>query len=220
MIEGNLPHPENPQPTPIPGGLLSFVEAYELAVRTGLRAARKVLDRDDAEDVAMDTGRKVWEEWKAHPEAFVSPDAVRRWAAVVARRAALNLLAKGLSRFQRVDIGEMHAVDVTPVGGVQLRDAQDLARSLEAESLAHTFAIALDGLTPQQYQIHCLKRDDDLSVDDIAAKLGIKPQTVKNQLTTGNAALKRALDVWVRESGDEPVAGATIGATAVSGGMN
>ena len=197
---------ENPDPTPIPGGSLSFVEAYELAVQVGRRAAQRVLGRDDADDVALDTGRKVWEEWKAHPEAFVDAKSVTAWASVVAYRAALDVLDKGMSRFQRVDIDEMYAVADTPVSGVQLRDAQDVARAVEVVGLAQVFALALDGLPRRQYQIHCLSRDDDMATKEIAKALGIGDQTVKNQITTSNAALKRALGVWMDESGEHAAA--------------
>ncbi|WP_341838742.1 RNA polymerase sigma-70 factor [Chitinophaga caseinilytica] len=83
-----------------------------------------------------------------------------------------------------------------------LRDFSDTARSDVAEQLqfresGNVIARAVDRLPPQQQQIYRLSRYEGLSIPEIAARLQLSPNTVKNHLVR---ALQSVRD-FVRKAG-------------------
>ncbi|WP_199139114.1 RNA polymerase sigma-70 factor [Pedobacter sp. ASV12] len=73
--------------------------------------------------------------------------------------------------------------------------AQSADQQLEAKELQKTLEDSLAKLSPRIQEIYRLSRHEHLSVKQIAEKLGITEQTVKNQLTTALKYLKEALPV-------------------------
>lgn len=73
--------------------------------------------------------------------------------------------------------------------------AQSADQQLEAKELQKALEDSLSKLSPRIQEIYRLSRHEHLSVKQIAEKLGISEQTVKNQLTTALKYLKEALPV-------------------------
>ena len=66
----------------------------------------------------------------------------------------------------------------------QLSNAESIVDELHYKELEHKFQTLLGQLSPRQKEIYHLSREESLSHKDIAAKLGISENTVKNHMVT------------------------------------
>jgi RNA polymerase sigma-70 factor (ECF subfamily) len=152
------------------------------------RVARAIL-RDDAEaeDVVQE----------AHVSAFAGLDRFRgdssfsTWLTRIALNAALGRLRRrrptvGLDSFER---NETAAARVIAFPTVQLNPEQDMARSQVRDLLQQV----IEEL-PDAFRIVLVLRDiEDLSVEETAGHLGLKPATVKTRLHRARKMMRAGL---------------------------
>ena len=129
--------------------------------------------RDEAEDIAQEAFIRLWDNRK-------KLDAGGSLAGFV-YRAARNL---AISRLRSARVSDRTAL--------ALSNDQDLTVSIELEddALHGPLAEKLRELPPRRREILLLHVVHELSYKDIAAMLGIAPQTVANQCTTALASLR------------------------------
>jgi RNA polymerase sigma-70 factor (sigma-E family) len=123
-------------------------------------------DRYGAEDLVQETLAKVFVKWKRidNPPAYAQTALVRTFLSQRRRRSSHEL--------PYADLPDSPAVDPT--------EASDLRLSLQE---------VLDGLAPLDRAVLVLRYSEDLSVAEVADRLGLSPGAVKNR---SMRALERA----------------------------
>lgn len=144
--------------------------------------------RDKVYDIAYYYTRNVEDAWDLSQEvferAFKSLGGFRKkssfytWLYRIARNACIDYGRKR-SRLQTVPIEEWVAVHETFSGGVDDSPIKDV----ELEELKQQIAKAIAQLPPKQRAVFIMKRQEGLSLDEIAQKLGRSVGTIKAHLS-------------------------------------
>ncbi len=136
-------------------------------------------DRDAAADVVQSTFIRLWQK----RQAWTPSGTVSAYLHRIARNAALNECRARAAREQRDDAQANHlgASPHTPL------------QSLEEKELRAALQVALQRLPSRRKEVYLLARDEELSYHEIAARMGISPQTVANQLSAAVVDLRRHL---------------------------
>lgn len=171
----------NDRPTVVVGLALEFSEVYERNYRRTLGLAYSLTgDRSTAEDITQDAFMQAHRHWArvAHyddPMAFVrravANRSVSRWRRLATERAVLTRLR-----------GRRHDDVAAPV----VRDTE--------------FWAAVRSLPLQQCQVVALRYVEDMSIDEIAAVLNVRPGTVKTQLFRARQRLATQLGCQLIET--------------------
>lgn len=163
--------------TTAPSGFDEFYAA------TAPRVTRHVYalcgDLAEAQDVVADAYARAWQRW-ATVSTYDRPEA---WVRQVAHRLAISRWRRtriGRLAWQRYTAGTGHVPDMSP-------DVVMLVTAMRKLPAAQREVIVLHHLA-------------DMSVDDVAAELGIPVGTVKARLFRGRAALAALLDDRTRTS--------------------
>ena len=145
-------------------------------------AYRLLRDRAEAEDAVQEALARACESWSKLRE----PDALDAWF----HRVLTNLCLRALRR--RRLLGWWR-----PGEGDQPADAVELPAASRMPSLAGLDAgrllAAVDRLPPMQKSVIVLRYGEEMAIGDIAAALGVGPETVKTHLTRGLERLRQRL---------------------------
>jgi RNA polymerase sigma-70 factor (family 1) len=143
--------------------------------------ARYVGSRDVAEDVVEDVFVWIWQErerWEVrgplHPYLFAA-----------ARCRAINHLRHDAVRDRaapRLSLDPTYFADPAPADAVA-----------EAEELRHRVDRTLAALPPRMREAFVLSRDEGLSYDEVAFRMGISVKTVGVHISRALAALRKAI---------------------------
>jgi RNA polymerase sigma-70 factor (ECF subfamily) len=136
-------------------------------------AASKLYSLDDARDVIHDLFVKLWEN---RDEVYITSN-LKSYLFSIVRHRIIDKIRKNITR-------EEYASMVQSLT-VASQDSAD--RQVEAKELQQTIEKSLNQLPPRVKEIYKLSRDEGLTNHEIAEKLNLSEQTVKNQLS---AALK------------------------------
>jgi RNA polymerase sigma-70 factor (ECF subfamily) len=155
----------------------AFLGLARLHLEASYRLARAILGNvAEAEDATHDAFVQAWRRWPT----LRDPLRFEAWF----DRILLNTCRDRLRRRRRwpvVDISdELHQRRLDP--GIEAFDDRELIRG------------ALSRMAPDDRVILALRYYLDLSVDDIARRLGIRPGTVKSRLHYALQRLHRTLD--------------------------
>jgi RNA polymerase sigma-70 factor (family 1) len=129
-----------------------------------------------AEEVVQDVFFKLWFQRKnlAHLHS------VEAWLYTVCKNLILNYLKK-VSHDWELKKALLH----------DRRESEESADiKLREHQLAEILASAIANLSPQQRQIYVLSRENGLSYDAIASKLGISPLTVKTHMSRALSSIR------------------------------
>ena len=125
----------------------------------------------EAEEILQETFLKVW----LNRDKLPGIDNFRAWIFKVASREYLNALRKKLHYDKRLAaFSAMPGTDI-PESPFELTRIREIKASI---------ARAIVQLSPQRRTIYEMSRNQGLKIDEIAEKLSISPQTVKNVLLT------------------------------------
>jgi len=130
----------------------------------------------DAEELVQAVFVQLWE----RRSAFAPRTSVRTYLYGAARHAALNHFRA--ARRPAPPAGTASAA-APPLADVQV----------EVSELEHAAIVAMSQLPPRAREIWMLHREHGLTVPEIAAHLGISPNTVKTQLARSLAAIRHAV---------------------------
>ncbi len=157
------------------GDQQAFAEIYRrYAEKLAGFAASKLYSLDDARDILHDVFVKLWEN---RAEITISSN-LQSYLFAVMRHKIVDKIRKNITR------EEYAAVRQSLVDAFQ----EDLIeKQVEANELKRSIEKSLNQLSPRVKEIYRLSREEGLSNREIAEKLSLSEQTVKNQLS---AALK------------------------------
>jgi RNA polymerase sigma-70 factor (ECF subfamily) len=149
---------------------------------------RYIKQEADTEEIVQEVFVKIWQ----------SRDKINIYSSfesflfTIAHNATVNLLKKRATEQKYVEhIKSLQQVDET----------YELTDEIHYKELKQKFLGLLNELPPRQKEIFQLSREEGLSNKEIAEKLGISVQTVKNHLVTTLSFLKSKLDNGLLISG-------------------
>lgn len=152
--------------------LEAFGKALQLEAPVLLAAARAItLDDAEAEDLVQAT----FELALRHQASLREPAALRSWLLAIQAREAFRLVRR-LRRFVRFGPA-----------------VTEIALSTEPDSDSVAIRDALSSLSPRVRAAVVLHHMAGLPVAEVAAALGVSPNTVKTQLKVGLARLRETL---------------------------
>ncbi len=131
-------------------------------------------DENTAEDISQDIFVKIW----TYREALPDIRSFNTYLYRMTRNAALNHLRGNHSK---IDISKMSVLD-----------DKDIEAEYQTKEKELLIRLTVEHMPPQRQRIFKMSREQGLSNDDIALKLGISKKTVENNITL---ALKDLRDV-------------------------
>jgi RNA polymerase sigma-70 factor (ECF subfamily) len=146
----------------------SFEAAFDGLHSCALGAARRIVDRHTAEDLAAETMARVYARWRTLRDVSYQ----EAWAVRVATNLALNVVRRG-----RPPVPDPRPAPSTEDVVVLRADLVDAVRALPR----------------RQREVVALSYLADLPEADVAAALGISTGSVKTHLHRGLAALRTSI---------------------------
>jgi len=143
-------------------------------------AGSKLYNLDDARDILHDLFTKLWES----REQLNITTSLQSFLFGILRHRIIDKIRKNIVR-------EDYAAVYQSLNNTFFENA---GRELEFKDLLQTVAKSLDELPPRVKEIYKLSREEGLSNREIAEKLNLSEQTVKNQLTVALKHLRKALN--------------------------
>ena len=142
-------------------------------------AASKLYSLDDARDIIHDLFLKFWEE--RHTVHITS--SLKAYLFTLTRHRIIDKIRRNITREDYAVM--LQALETSYDPGVE--------QQLAAKELQQTINRSLDTLAPRVREIYRLSREDHMSITEIAEKLQLSEQTVKNQLTSALKHLRQSL---------------------------
>jgi len=141
---------------------------------------RYVKQQADTEEIVQEVFIKIW---KSRDKIDVY-SSFESFLFTIAHNATINLLKKRATEQKYVE----HVKSLQ-----RIEETCELIDEVHYQELKYKLQGLLNELSPRQKEIFQLSRVEGLSHKDIAEKLGISPNTVKNHLVTTLAFLKSKL---------------------------
>jgi len=149
---------------------------------------RYVKQETDTEEIVQEVFIKIWKS-RTKIDVFSSFES---FLFTIAHNATVNLLKKRATEQKYLE----HVKSLQ-----RIETAYELTDEIDYKELKQKFEGVLNELPPRQKEIFQLSREEGLSNKEIADKLGISIQTVKNHLVTTLSFLKSKLDNGLLISG-------------------
>jgi len=158
----------------------AFTEIYNRYAKslTGF-AASKLYNLDDARDILHDMFVKLWE----NREQINIESNLQSYLFSIIRHRIIDKIRKNITR-------EEYAL-ITQSLTVVYHEAVD--KQVEAKELQQAIEKSLDQMSPRVKEVYKLSREQGLSNPEIAEKLNLSEQTVKNQLSSALKHLRKSL---------------------------
>ena len=144
-------------------------------------ASSKLFDLEDARDIIHDVFVKLWRE---RGKLQVDRD-LKAYLFKLSRYRIVYKIRKNITR-------EEYAAMVQALAD---RYEPGIEQQIAAKELQQSVEKALEELSPRVKEIYLLSREENLSIPEIADKLQLSEQTVKNQLSTALKHLRSSLAV-------------------------
>ena len=144
-------------------------------------ASSKLFDLEDARDIIHDVFVKLWRE---RGKLQVDRD-LKAYLFKLSRYRIVDKIRKNITR-------EEYAAMVQALAD---RYEPGIEQQIAAKELQQSVEKALEELSPRVKEIYLLSREENLSIPEIADKLQLSEQTVKNQLSTALKHLRSSLAV-------------------------
>jgi RNA polymerase sigma-70 factor (family 1) len=142
-------------------------------------AASKLFDLEDARDIIHDLFVRLWEE----RQQLQVDRQLKAYLFTLVRYRIVDKIRKNITR---KDYAVMVQALVT---GYE----QGVEPQIAAKELQQSIDRSLLALSPRVKEIYLLSREENLSIPEIAEKLQLSEQTVKNQLSTALKHLRQSL---------------------------
>ncbi len=164
------------------GDILAFDNIYEIySKRLYGFVLRYVKQKEDAEGIVQEVFIKIWET-KNNIDIYASFDS---FIFTIAYNTTINLLRKRISEHTYKD--QLKSVH-------QITEADQIIDEISFREIKNRLELLLDKLTPRQKEIFQLSREVGLTHEEIAKKLNISVNTVKNHMVTTLAFIKSHID--------------------------
>ncbi|MGF7073416.1 RNA polymerase sigma factor [Mucilaginibacter sp. R-33] len=142
-------------------------------------ATSKLFDVEDARDIIHDVFVKLWQQ---RAQLKIDRD-LKAYLFKLTRDRIVDKVRKNITRREYAAMLDSLAV------GYEVTIEQKIA----AKEIAKSIETSLDELSPRVKEIYLLSREENLSIIEIADKLQLSEQTVKNQLSTALKHLRASL---------------------------
>lgn len=149
---------------------------------------RYIKQEADTEEVVQEVFMKIWQS----RENINIYSSFESFLFTISHNATVNLLKKRATEQKYVE----HVKSLQ-----RIEETYELTDEIRYNELNQKFQDLLNELTPRQKEIFQLSREEGLSNEEIAKKLGISVQTVKNHLVTTLSFFKNKLDNGLLISG-------------------
>lgn len=149
--------------------------------RLYVKACARV-DRNEAKDIVQEVMTTLW---RRRNDVFTFEDGeIGRYLFTAVKYRVISHYAYGAGAavIPNADVFELPAVE-----------AAAASSSLEAKEFSEFIETEIRALPPRMQEIFRLSREEELSIADIARRLNLSEQTVKNQLTEALRRLREAL---------------------------
>lgn len=145
--------------------------------RLYIKAAQRV-DSSEAKDIVQEVMTTLW---RRRNEVFTFPDGeIGRYLFTAIKYRVISHYAYGAAEIPGAELFELPA-------------AAAASDPLEAKQFSEFIETEIRALPPRMQEIFRLSREEELSIADIARRLDLSEQTVKNQLTEALRRLREAL---------------------------
>jgi len=142
---------------------------------------RYLKNREDTEEIVQEVFLKIWEA-RQRINSFSSFDS---FIFTIAYNSTITLLRKRVTEQKYLNNIRLRQ---------EIASTPDLIDEIQFKELDERVHSLINRLTPRQQEIFRLSRDERLTHDQIAQKLNISSNTVKNHIVATLAFLKSELD--------------------------
>jgi len=142
-------------------------------------ASSKFFDEEDGRDIIHDVFVKLWQE---RTQLKVDRD-LKAYLFKLTRDRIVDKIRKNITRREYAAM----------VDSLAARYEATIEQKIAAKEIAQSIETSLDELSPRVKEIYLLSREENLSITEIADKLQLSEQTVKNQLSTALKHLRASL---------------------------
>lgn len=164
------------------GNMLAFDAIYEkYCKRIFAFVVRYVKSETDAEEIVQEVFLKIWEN-KNKIDVYSSFES---YIFTISYNSTISLLRKRVTEKKYIDYLKNLQV---------AEDVFELTDEVYYTELNGQIQSLLSELTPRQKEIFLLSREEGLTHDEIAKKLGISSNTVKNHIVTTLNFLRSKID--------------------------
>lgn len=139
----------------------------------------KIQHFEDASDLIQDLFVKFWEQRK---DVKIDRD-LKAYLFSVARYRIIDKIRKNST----------HQAYATMIQELAIRYESFVEQELEAKEMQKRINHSLGQLSPRVKQVYTMTREENLSIQEIAKKLEVSQQTVKNQLSSALKHLRKSL---------------------------
>jgi len=158
----------------------AFAQIYKrYAEKLAGFAGSKLYSLDDARDILHDIFVKLWE---GREQLHITSN-LQSYLFAVVRHRVVDKIRRNVTREEYALATQSLAVFYS----------EDAGKQLEAKELRQTIDHSLDQLSPRIKEIYLMSREEGLSNREIAEKLSLSEQTVKNQLSAALKHLRQTL---------------------------
>jgi RNA polymerase sigma-70 factor (family 1) len=158
----------------------AFAEIYKrYAKMLADFTASKLFSLEDAQDIIHDLFVKLWEDRK---QLYITSN-LKTFLFTITRHRIIDKIRRNITR-------EEYAVMLQSLANAHQPNVE---QQIAAKELQQTIKNSLNELSPKVKEIYHLSREENLSIPEIAEKLELSEQTVKNQLSTALTHLKKSL---------------------------
>ncbi len=142
-------------------------------------ASSKFFDMEDGRDIIHDVFIKLWQE---RTQLKVDRD-LKAYLFKLTRDRIVDKVRKNITRREYAAM----------VDSLAVRYEATIEQKIAAKEIAQSIETSLNELSPRVKEIYLLSREENLSITEIANKLKLSEQTVKNQLSTALKHLRASL---------------------------
>jgi RNA polymerase sigma-70 factor (family 1) len=158
----------------------AFAEIYKRYAKSLADfTASKLFSLEDAQDIIHDLFVKLWKDRK---QLNITSN-LKTYLFTITRHRIIDKIRRNITR-------EEYAVMLQSMSNPH---QPNIEQQIAAKELQKTIENSLNKLSPKVKQIYQLSREENLSISEIAEKLELSEQTVKNQLSTALAHLRKLL---------------------------
>jgi RNA polymerase sigma-70 factor (ECF subfamily) len=158
----------------------AFAEIYKRYAKSLADfTASKLFSLEDAQDIIHDLFVKLWE----NRQQLNITSNLKTYLFTITRHRIIDKIRRNITR-------EEYAVMLQSLANAYQPNVE---QQVAAKELQLTIKNSLNELSPKVKEIYQLSREENLSIPEIAKKLELSEQTVKNQLSTALAHLRKSL---------------------------
>lgn len=158
----------------------AFAEIYSrYAENMAGFACSKLYSLEDARDLIHDLFVKLWE----NRNQLVISSNLKTYLYLLIRHRIIDKIRKNITREEYAE----------SLKSLRYAYHNSIEQKIYLKELENTIEKSLNELSPRVKEIYQMSRVEELSIKEIAEKLGLAEQTVKNQLSTALKHLQKVL---------------------------